>query len=438
MKFKLFLPACLLVLPAAAQTDLSTYQGPGVLSPGIGDIGSRSGHQVDLRFWAGVSALYDTDVQPLITDAKGNLIHVPNLYGVEANIGAYGVHSWAHAQLGLSYIGNYRHYSNNSYYDGTDQALNLGYTVQYSSRVTLDIRGGGSTLSQSTGSVASAVTSSGNSSAVPLFDSRMNAVNVSGSMTFTQSPRTSYTVGAGASAFDYRAAVLASYSGYDVTASALHRVSLSSSVGWVYTYAGQSSSDSSFHSVAHTFGGQYFGTFARFWTLDVTAGATITQVRQLIAIQVPAYLVPFFGAVVIRPFDFRNIYPSGKVELKRQFQRASAAVTYNRAVGGGNGFYLSTRNQAISGGISYTGIRKWNVGIDGYYQDAMNLGQAATKATWYGAGAGFTYEVLRNFYLVGRFDTTHYEFAGSGYRRTAERGSMGVRFSPGSVPLSLW
>src|SRR5258708_39385162 len=101
----MFVVACLLVLPAAAQTDLSTYQGPGVLSPGVGDIGTRSGQQVDLRFWGGVGAVYDTNVQPLITDSKGNLIHVPNLYGVEANIGAYGVHRWQHAQLGLNYLG---------------------------------------------------------------------------------------------------------------------------------------------------------------------------------------------------------------------------------------------------------------------------------------------------------------------------------------------
>ena len=108
MKSKLFWLASLLALPAAAQTDLSTYQGPGVLSPGVGDIGSRSGQQVDLRFWGGVNALGQTNLQPLITDSKGNLIHVPTLlYGVEANIGASGVHSWQHAQLGVNYAGDY-------------------------------------------------------------------------------------------------------------------------------------------------------------------------------------------------------------------------------------------------------------------------------------------------------------------------------------------
>lgn len=438
MKFKLFLPACLLVLPAAAQTDLSTYQGPGVLSPGVGDVGSRSGQQVDLRFWGGVSAVYDTNLQPLITDSKGNLIHVPNLYGVEASIGAYGVHSWQHAELGLNYVGAFHHYTTESFYDGTDQALNLGYTVQYSSRLTFDIRGGGSTLSRSAGTVASALTASGNPTAVPLFDTRTNMVNVLGSMTFTQSPRTSYSLGAGANSFDYRADVLTSYSGYNVTGSALHRLSLSTTAGGVYTYA-QLSSGSAFGMQTHTFAGQYIATFGRVWSFNLTAGATLSQLNQTVVINGfflgPNGLIPVSFPV---PLALHSVYPSGNAELRRQFQRASAFATYSRAVGGGNGFFLGTRSQSARTGISYTGVRKWNFGIDGNYQSYVNLGPNSINSTSYGGGAGFTYEIVRSLHVVGRYDIGHYDFATAGFRRTTQRGSLGLTFSPGSVPLSLW
>ncbi|HEV2201676.1 MAG TPA: hypothetical protein VGR73_17795 [Bryobacteraceae bacterium] len=438
MKFKLFLPACLLVLPAAAQTDLSTYQGPGVLSPGVGDVGTRSGQQVDLRLWGGVSAVYDTNLQPLITDSKGNLIHVPNLYGVEANIGAYGVHSWQHAELGLSYVGAFHHYTTESFYDGTDQALNLGYTVQYSSRVTFDIRGTGSTLSRSAGSVASALTSSGNPSAVPLFDSRTSMVDVSGSMTFTQSPRTFYTFGAGADSFNYRADVLTSYSGYNVTGSALHRLSLSTTVGGVYTYA-QLSSGSAFGMRTHTLAGQYIATFGRVWSFNLTAGATLSQLDQTVVINGflpgPNGLIPVTFPV---PLALHSVYPSGTAELRRQFQRASASVSYTRAVGGGNGFFLGARSQSAGAAISYTGVRKWNFGIDGSYQSFVNLGPNSSRSASYGGGSGVTYEMVHSLHLVGRYDIGHYDFASSGFQRTTQRATLGLTFSPGSVPLSLW
>src|SRR5712692_1453994 len=109
--------ACLLAATAAAQ-QTDSYLGPGVLSRGAGDIGTRSGQQVDLRFYAGASGIYDSEIQPVSVDSKGNLIQVNGLYGVEANLGAYGVHNWKTATLGLDYHGLYRHYNERTYFDG--------------------------------------------------------------------------------------------------------------------------------------------------------------------------------------------------------------------------------------------------------------------------------------------------------------------------------
>src|SRR6266581_4320321 len=131
--------ACLLAATAAAQ-QTDSYLGPGVLSRGVGDIGTRSGHQVDLRFYAGVSGIFDNQVQPVSVDSKGNLVRIDNLYGVEGNLGAYGVHNWRTAALGLNYRGTYRHYNEQSYFDGSDHMLDLGYTYRKSRRVVFDLR----------------------------------------------------------------------------------------------------------------------------------------------------------------------------------------------------------------------------------------------------------------------------------------------------------
>jgi hypothetical protein len=56
------------------------------------------------------------------------------MYGTQVSFGAYGVHRFQHARLGLDYQGIYRHYTDNSFYDGTDHTLALGYTYQKSRR----------------------------------------------------------------------------------------------------------------------------------------------------------------------------------------------------------------------------------------------------------------------------------------------------------------
>ncbi len=427
----------LLALPLAAQSDLSSYQGPGILSPGVGNLGDRSGQQVDLRFWGGVSAIYATNLQPLTTDAHGNLIHAPNLFGTMANAGAYGGHHWQHAQLGLTYTGNYIYYPGETAYDGTNQALTLGLTVQYSSRVVFDLRVSGASLYNATGAVADTAAAGGSLNGTQLFDSRANYVDVTGSMTLIQSPRTSYTFGAGASDYFYQQGGLIDSSGYHLNASANHRMSLSSSIGAVYTYG--TITGTGFNAQFQTAAGQYFGNFGRFWFVNLMAGVSVSQITQTFALLVP--VIGADGSVTLQPVPaqaaIHNLYPTGSAEVRRQFQRASARVSYSRSVGAGSGVFVSGLMETATAGISYTGLHKWNFGIDGRYTSTANLVPPAGNVKWYGGGTGVTYEVVRYTHLSARYDIGHYDF-GSGYLRTAQQGTFGIVFSSSNIPLSLW
>ena len=134
MKKRLIALACSLSSTALAQLG-GGYLGPAVLSSGATGIGNRSGQQVDLRFFAGVNGVYDSNIQPVAIDSKGNLITISGLYGVEANIGAYGTHSWRTALLGVDYRGVFREYANDPTYSGIEQYLTIGYTWQESRRL---------------------------------------------------------------------------------------------------------------------------------------------------------------------------------------------------------------------------------------------------------------------------------------------------------------
>ena len=132
---------------AAQTTDLGAYQGPGIISPGVGDLGTRSGEQVDLRYYAGISGVVDTNLQPFVLDAQGNLLRIHNLYGIEVDGGVYGVHSWKRSQLAVDYLGSYHRYINEDVFNSSDQTLTLGYTRQQSRHLAFDLRESAGTVS---------------------------------------------------------------------------------------------------------------------------------------------------------------------------------------------------------------------------------------------------------------------------------------------------
>ncbi len=148
-----WLACCVAFASSAAAQDLSNYLGPGILTHGAGDIGNRSGEQVDLRYFIDLNAIYDNGIQPVSVDSKGNLVQVGGLYGVDLMAGAYGSHSWRTSLLGLDYRGDFRHYDAGQYYDGSNQHLTIGFTYQKTRRLFFNLQGVAGTYSNFLGSV---------------------------------------------------------------------------------------------------------------------------------------------------------------------------------------------------------------------------------------------------------------------------------------------
>ena len=442
MRTKLFLIALLIALPLAAQDStnggLNNYLGPGVTSPGLGDLGTASGNAVDLRFYGGVSGAYDTNIQPFVTDAQGNLVHVPNLVGIAYNAGAYGSHSWLHSKIALAYAGDYREYPDHPSYDGTNQSLTLAYTIQPSNRVVIDTRASAYLLNQAAGVVADQVAAQGAAATLPVLDSRTYSGTGSASVTYLESARTSFNFGGGGSIVRYQSNLLSQYEGANASAGFMRRVTQRHSLGMTYGFAYQTSSTGSFTMQAHSVSADYAGNIGGQWILTVDAGATFSHIHQLVAITLDPVVAQLLGiSQVILPSETHNIFPTGRVELKRQFQHTLVSANAFASVGGGNGLTLTSRTDGAHGGISYTGIRKWNIGIDGAYSNFVGLG-VGNRTVSYGGGMGFTYELMRYVHVTARIDAIHYDLGGFTGRRTTERATVGLSFTPKDIPLALW
>jgi hypothetical protein len=433
---------CVSASSAAAQIgDFSSYQGPGMTSPGVGNIGSRGGQATDLRFFGGVSGVYDSNPQSVGTDAQGNLLKTPNLYGVELNFGAYGSHNFRLSRLGLDYHGDYRHY-NSSNYDSTDHALSLGFTYQASRRLVFDLREAVGSLRYGNGGVAASATSDPSASLnqSSLFvDSRTYYAQSTASLTFLQSAKTSYTITGSGFLQQRPANGLSNSWGYTMSGAANRRLSKSVTVGGLYQHSYFESPGFGSESTVNAYLGTFAAGLGRFWTLSLQGGATVAETQSPFSITLNPLLAALLGQKTLSGIAYiRNIYPSGSVELRRQFQHSSVAFLYNRSVNSGNGLTGPGRAEDFRTEIGYTGLRKISLNASGGYSSLIALGQATYKFRQFTGGGGMSYNLGHDLHVNARFDFRDQEINLSNYALRGSRTSVGLFYSPGKLPLSLW
>lgn len=437
-----FIGAWAFVFASTGMAQIGSYLGPGVMSNGAGTIGERSGAPVDLRFYADVSGVYDNGLQPFQLGPNGQLEAINGLYGEQLDYGVYGTHTWRNALLGLNFSGNFYDYNNATQYDGNTQNLMLGYTWQKSRRLIFDFRevGGLSSLGYPGSSYNQPSTVIVDQPTSTLFDSRYYYTQSTADMTYLLTARTSFTVG-GDGFWVHRDGVgLASTQGYSLRGSLRHRLSKTQTIGINYDHI-YYDFPPAFGASTTDIGTGFFATsLGKRWTLSIAAGAAYTNVSGVQQVSINPVIAALLGTSVgYQAFYRQDIYPSGTVSLAARLKNSALGFSGGQTIIPGNGVYLTSRQATASASYSYTGIKKWNFGISGTYNVLDSIGQGIPSYGMFGGGAGFTYGLSRMFHIVGRYDARHQEITyTNGFRNSSYRVSLGLAFSPGDVPLSLW
>lgn len=429
-----------------ASGQVGSYLGPGVLSGGAGGIGTRSGEQVDLRYYFDVEGVYDTGLQPFAVNSKGDLVQINGLYGVQADVGVYGTHRWRQAALGLDFTGNFTDYTNDSTYNNAIVNLMLGYTYQQSRRLVYDMRvvGGTSSLGYGAPGFYGTTPVTGTSDVVNtptslLFDSRIYYLQPTMEMTFIQTARTSYTVGGEGYLVRYEASGLASMNGYNLHGTIRHRVTKNQTIGVTYAHTHYDFPPAFGRSDMNMAQLTFATSIGRRWTLSIGGGAYQTEVQgvQQVSLNpvVAALLGVSFGQ---QTFYSENFSPAGSFILTGRFKTYSVGINASQSIAPGNGVYLTSNQQMASANYSYTGIRKWNFGLNAGYSKLSGIGQGIQPYSGFIGGAGITYSLTRALHIIARVDSQYQQIDIVGYNRTGYRAALGLGFSPGNVPLSLW
>jgi hypothetical protein len=435
--------------PLAAQ---ETYGGPSVLSRGPVGALSRTSNLVTLQPSLQLLGSYESGLYLPSVDSSGRQVGGGGSYGATAVAALNGYHRWRHTILGLSYQGNYRHYTRNRYLDGIDQILALNVQHQVSSRTIFSVTGAGGTYSRGYGwgGMQSTALNYGDYSqgadptlsALPrtdLLDTRTYYAAGGADLIHQKSARLSFGMGGTAFAVRRRSKALIELNGYHARGDIMYRLSRNSTLGVDYSFSSyqfvRSFGASDFHMVALN----YSTRLSRDWTLSLRGGGYRLENLRSVVVQLDPVVAALLGQTAgIEAFYGINWGTVFGVAVSRNFRRAGLSFRFDRSINPGNAVLLTSRGDEVSAVYSYHGWRRWSLSLGATGMRMATTFQGAGVYKQYTAGASTSYRLGRYIHLVGHSGWRRYELSGrSGRGRDSYFLSVGLGFAPREVPLSL-
>lgn len=419
------------------------YEGPSILSRDRSLIGERSGKLLDYRFYADVTGAYDKGLVPASVNSTGGLNQIDSLGSVSVGFGLTGSRTWRHDQLSVDYTGSFRHFPSATFYDAIDQYLNLSYSHSFSRRLYIQTRETAGVTSFLNGYFTYLPLQNTDLYASPtneLFDNRTEFLQSRTDVTYQQTARLSFNVGGEGFLVRRRSESLASLNGYNGHGDVSYRLTKRQTVTVSYQHTA--------FDYVRQFGNATIDEFTGGWSIGLGRrvdfstqfGAARMDFSGLALINLDPAIAAIIGQnTSIVAFHRVTYIPIYEAQIVRRFERSSINAAYNQSFSPGNGVYLASRQTAVTGAYSYTGLRKFTFGANVGFSRLTSLGQTLGNFSGEYAGAGTTYQLRSYAHLEFRYDYRHYTTGGTiGYKQNAQRIALGLAFAPGTQPLPIW
>lgn len=429
-----------LLAAVAAYGQMPGYGGPGIASRGA-QAGNRGTEPVSLRGYANLMGFADNGITGVGLTETGEIVNPGLMYGVEAGVGAYGTRAWKRKQLGLEYQGNYRHYTKNSFYNGSDHILGLNYSAQLNRRSSFQLGTYAGTTSRTAGGTFAngllAPQFLGNT-VNDIFDNRAYFLNVTGQMMTQVGSRNYVAVGGSGFAVRRRSKALIGLNGYMANGTMGRQLNRKTSVALNYQYAHVDYPQVFGEADTHMLMAQMTRQLGRFWTVILGGGAARTDFTGIRQVQVDPVIAELFGVSVGREaFNAINTSPSVTVGLSRGLRRGTATATYSRGVNPGNGALLLNRQESLSGTYSHNTGNKWSLSVSSSLTRFNGLGGYNDRLAFITGSLIASRQLTPEVHFVTGFDLRRATVVSDTFRRLSSRFTVGIAYSPGEIPLSV-
>jgi hypothetical protein len=426
-------------LPVFAQ-----YAGPAILSRGEAPA-AMSAPEIKFRPFVEIDGAYSTGLAGVaVSNAQGDLPNAES-FGVDLVWGVSGTHNWKHTKLGLDYRGSLDHYSEQGSYDSLSQSFLLGINQQLTRHISLSLResAGMFTRAFGLGSLSQTVPFDPSQSYIPttdFFDNRTYYLSTQADLKIQKTARLSFDLGGDNFLTRYRAAGLVGATGLGAHGDLQYRLSRRSTVGGSYNYqhfyyTGQFGA-ADVHSVAAT----YSRALAAKLEFSASVGGSRVEQTFIQAVPVDPVIAALLGVSTTTEIaHFVSWIPTGSVRLSQVFRQGVLYVSAARGVTPGNGLFTTSYNNTVSGGYTYTGVRRWSLSALGGFSQAKSVGNFNGKYSSISGGITASRQLIHSVHLILAYDARTYDSPDfHTYNRLIQSARIGIGFTPGDVPLRIW
>jgi hypothetical protein len=415
------------------------YTGPAVLSR---PAASRLGGQTPYTFrpYVGVTGMYETGLTGVSIDQHGNPPNI-DVYSAGINFGASTAHSWRKTSLLFDYRGNFYHRFGKSFYDGTSHFLTLGVAHQATKRIEVfaGVTGGTFSRGYNYGNPTVNNPAFSVSPTVSIFDNQSYFYTSQAGVIYQKSARLSFSASGGYALQHYRSSALIGQETLGAIGDVAYRWSRVTTIGVAYGFGHfrftQRFGTTDYHQALVFWSRQ----LSRGWQIGIGAGGLRAESLFLATVPVDPVIAAITGQSTGQIAAYAVNYGwVGRASLLYHARRSTTQMYYQRGLAPGNGVYLTSWQESVGVTYSYTGVRHWNLGLDGTYIRMKAFLQNMAPYTGYSAGAGASRDIVRNWLYFStnvyarRYDT------GPTFKRDAWGVIIGLYFSPGEVPLKFW
>ncbi len=419
------------------------FGGPAVLGRGSGSgAGQRAGADVALRFYAGVTAVFDTGLAGFAVDPSGSL-RSSSTTGVDGVAGIYGTKRLHRGQFGINYQGGY-HQSNQKLYNGTDQSLTLFYSTQTTKRSQLSLNGSAGTTNRAVGvPMNGAFDSLVNTYSVPtneLFDNRFYYGGAGAQFILQKSARLSFGVTGNLFVTRRTGGILFGSNGLFSGANAAYRLSRRQTVTAGYQFFVFNFTRNFGDSYGHGVFGGYSIQVSPSLSLSIRGGATRLESLGLRTVSIDPVIAALIGRASTQEVYYGiSTIPNGALTVNYKVSKRCSLTGFGSlAVTPGNGVINTSRNLSSGVNYAYSGFRVVSLGANAFYSRLSSVvGDHQTFST-INAALTASRKLAGNFHLVANAGTRKFlQSDTNAYNRLTYYGSFGVFWSPGELPLSI-
>lgn len=430
-------------LLGAAVPAFAQYEGPAILLRGEAPA-PMQGSAIDFRPFFGINVGYTTGLAGVSVTPGGNIVN-DHSYDIQASGGVSGNHSWKHVKIGLDYRASVQHNPSYSYYDSTNQTLNLSITDRVTRHATLVLRENAGLMSNNFGlpTLDPALAydpSTANTPSNEFFDNRTIYMSTQADLTLQRSARLSFDFGGDGFIQRRRSTALFGVTGAGARGDMQYRLTRRSTIGLGYTYTHFSYtgifSSTDLHGVVAT----YAIRLSRNLEFTGYGGATRLETKFVQLVPLDPAIAALLGIGSFREVAYQRGYvPNVLGRFSYTVRHGVFSLYGGHTVIPGNGVFLTSTSTRATIGYGYTGLKRWSINTSVGYSRSSSLANVVGNYGGYQGNAGISRQLIKSTHATlsayfNKYASSNFQ----NYNRWTYSVQLGLAFAPGDVALRLW